>query len=61
MPLNYFVTKKCTCINGLIALGIAYNCRAPFDSRCVMWLLLCDGGPSSVVVVADDADDSRLP
>lgn len=40
-----------TCINGLIALGIAYKCNAPFDPR---------DGASNVVVVADEAQDSRL-
>lgn len=41
-----------------MALGITNKCKAPFEPRCIGWLH--DGGPSSVVVVADDALDSRL-
>lgn len=47
-----------TCIIGLIALGITCKCKAPFEPRCIGWLH--DGAPNNVVVVADDALDSRL-
>lgn len=48
-----------TFISGLIARGVEDICKAPFESRCGLYVY--ELGPSNVVVVADDAHDSLLP